>query len=212
MAAPTKLDLTREHRALFTAPTADFVEVDVPELTHLALAGHGDPNTAPAYAEAVGALYAVSYSLKMTSKRSGGPDWTVAPLEGLWDAADPSVFTRGRKTEWDWTMLILQPAHVDAAAFEAAVAAVATKKPELAEPLARLELRRWTEGRSLQILHVGPYDDEAPTLARLHDEVMPERGLAFDGLHHEVYLGDPRRAAPEKLRTILRQPVRPSVE
>ncbi|GAA1139855.1 hypothetical protein GCM10009583_07130 [Ornithinicoccus hortensis] len=131
----------------------------------------------------------------------------VSPLEGLWSSEDPTTFTERRKDEWDWTMLIAFPEPVDREDLAQGLARAAHKKPEL--PVSDVRVLELTEGRSLQIMNVGSYDDEGPTLARLHHEVMPERGLTFNGPHHEIYLGDPRRAAPETLRTVLRQPVRP---
>ena len=134
--------------------------------------------------------------------------FVVAPLEGLWRADDPETFVTRQKDAWSWTMLIAQPDWIDETLVAEAVAAVRAKgdRPTLA--LDGLQLRELREGRSVQILHVGSYDDEAPTLARLHDEWMPQHGLAFNGDHHEIYLSDARRTAPAKLRTVLRQPVR----
>jgi hypothetical protein len=201
-----KFDPKRAYRGLY-APRTEFEFVDVPEFLYLAVDGHGDPNTAPAYADALEALYAVAYAVKFASKHAGC-DFVVGPLEGLWRADDATAFTGRRKDEWSWTMLLVQPEWITAADVAEAVASVRAKKRlpslELVHPV------RYAEGRCVQILHHGPYDDEAPMLARLHDEFMPEHGLAFNGDHHEVYLTDARRTAPEKLRTVLRQPVRPA--
>ena len=201
-----KFDPKLAYRALY-APRTEFEFVDVPELLYLAVDGRGDPNTAPAYARALEALYPVAYAIKFASKRAGR-DFVVGPLEGLWRADDATAFTGRRKDEWSWTMLLVQPEWITAADVAEGVASVHAKKRlpslELVHPM------RYAEGRCVQILHHGPYDDEAPTLARLHDEFMPEHGLAFNGDHHEIYLTDPRRTAPEKLRTVLRQPVRPA--
>jgi hypothetical protein len=205
-AARPKVDLKTLHRELYSAPRGRFVEVDVPPLTYLAVDGEGDPNSTASYREAVEALYTLSYALKFAARKRLGRDHVVGPLEGLWTADDPGVFVRREKDAWRWTMLILQPDWVDADL----VADVARQVRDTKE-LAALELverRTLTEGRSVQTLHVGPYDAEGPVLASLHDEYLPTRGLTFAGPHHEVYLGDPRRTAPERLRTILRQPVR----
>ncbi|KRC59435.1 hypothetical protein ASE14_16015 [Agromyces sp. Root81] len=200
-----KFDAKRAHRELYAPPT-EFVFVDVPEILYLAVDGHGDPNTAPEYAAALEALYAVAYTIKFASK-GAGRDFVVGPLEGLWRADDETAFTSRRKEEWSWTLMLAQPDWVTPAEVEAAIATVGAKKSlpslGLVKPL------RYAEGRSVQILHRGPYDDEAPTLARLHDEFIPDHGLAFNGDHHEIYLTDARRTAPDKLRTVLRQPVRP---
>ncbi len=198
-----KIDLKRRYSDLYSAPRY-FVEVTAPTLTYLVVEGMGDPNVSPAYAEAVESLYAVSYAVKFASKQAGR-DYVVAPLEGLWTAPDLAVFTERDKSAWHWTMMILQPDWIDAPMVAKARADVAAKKGLAAE----VELRSLTEGRCVQVLHMGPYDDEAPLLDRLHREYMPEHGLTFAGPHHEIYLSDPRRVAPTKLRTILRQPVRP---
>ncbi|MDI9913940.1 GyrI-like domain-containing protein [Rhodococcus sp. IEGM 1379] len=200
-----KYDCKKAHKELYTPTTKAFVFVDVPELTYIAVDGHGNPNTSPEYADAVEALYAVAYTLKFTSKKTQGRDFVVAPLEGLWRASDMDAFVGGDKDDWAWTMMIAQPDWITGADIEQAHATAAGKKN-----LPALDLLRpvtFTEGRSVQILHIGAYDDEAPTLARLHDEFMPEHGLTFNGDHHEIYLSDARKTVPSKLRTILRQPV-----
>jgi len=202
----TRYDIKSARRELYTATHA-FETVDVPELRFLAVEGQGDPNTAPEFTAAIEALYATSYTLKFASKNELGRDFAVAPLEGLWRAADVEAFTRGDKSSWEWTVLIAQPDWVTESEIERATETVRGKKNLPSVGQIRLLVR--TEGRSVQILHVGSYDDEAPTLARLHHEYMPEHGLTFNGDHHEIYLSDPRRTAPERLRTILRQPVRP---
>lgn len=202
-----KYDLKKAHRELYTAPRKDFTLVDVPELRYVAIDGHGDPNTADAYREAVEALYSTAYALKFASK-ADGRDFTVGPLEGLWRADDPAVFLTREKSSWDWTMLIAQPDWITDEMVSAAVAAAGAKRANPA--LDRLRPLVFTEGPSAQILHIGPYDDETPVLKRLHEEYMPAQGYVFNGDHHEIYLSDPRRAAPEKLRTILRQPVAPA--
>ncbi|MFC9790747.1 GyrI-like domain-containing protein [Rhodococcus sp. NPDC127528] len=201
-----KYDIKKAHKSLYAPAAKEFTAVDVPEMTYIAVDGHGDPNTSVAYAAAVEALYATAYAIKFASKNAQGRDLVVAPLEGLWRAADPSTFVTREKDGWDWTMMIAQPEWITSADIEQARATAAAKKD-----LPALELLRpvtLAEGRSLQILHLGPYDDEAATLARLHDEFMPEHGLTFNGDHHEIYLNDARKTAPEKLKTILRQPVR----
>lgn len=206
-----KYDVKRALKPLYSPSVKDFVVVDVPPMRYLAVDGRGDPNTAPAYAQAVEALYGVAYTLKFRSKRELGRDLAVAPLEGLWRADDPAAFVARDKRAWSWTMLIAQPDWIDEQLVDDAVEAVRAKAKSGDAPNPALDLVRLLElheGRSAQILHVGSYDDEAPTLARLHDEWMPARGLTFNGDHHEIYLSDPRRTAPEKLKTILRQPVR----
>lgn len=200
--ATTKFDPKREIPS-YTAAHGRFDLVDVPPLRYAMVDGEGDPNTAPAYVAAVEALYAVSYAAKFRSKRELDRDYVVGPLEGLWSAADPSTFVTREKSAWSWTMMIWQPDWLPRELQEAAISTALAKAPA-AE---RLRFETLDEGLCVQTLHRGPYDDEGPTLARLHDEFMPAEGLRFNGRHHEVYFGDPRRSAPEKLRTILRQPV-----
>jgi hypothetical protein len=200
----TKLDLKKDRKALFTAPRGEFEAVVVPRVRYLMVDGHGDPNATPDYRRAVEALYSTAYALKFACKAEGR-DFVVAPLEGLWSAADPSSFVERRKHEWDWTMLIMVPDFVEDAAFAAARDKAASKLGDLPSSL-RLEALE--EGLSLQALHIGSYDEEGPLLARLHDEIMPAGGYAFAGPHHEIYLGDPRKTEPARLKTILRQPVR----
>ncbi|GGE96026.1 GyrI-like domain-containing protein [Mycetocola zhadangensis] len=202
-----KYDVKTAHKALYAPSSKDFSVVDVPELQYLAIDGHGDPNTSPEYTEALETLYPVAYSLKFESKKALGRDFVVGPLEGLWRADDMTAFTRREKDTWDWTMLINQPEWITVDMVERAVANVKAKKG--VPGAERVRLLTLNEGTTVQILHVGSYDDEAPTLHRLHHEYMPAHRLAFNGDHHEIYLSDPRRTAPAKLKTVLRQPVRP---
>ncbi|MDY7542513.1 GyrI-like domain-containing protein [Cryobacterium sp. 5B3] len=204
-------DVKREDKALYAPTNRDWELIEVPAQRFIAVDGRGDPNVAPAYAEAVEALYAVAYAIKFAAKRGLGRDLVVAPLEGLWYADDPAgyaAFAAGDKASWSWTMLISQPDWVTDAFIADAVTATLAKKKLPA--LASVHIESLAEGVSAQLLHVGPYDDEAPALARLHGEFLAQHGLRLNGLHHEVYLGDPRRSAPEKLKTVLRQPVAPA--
>jgi hypothetical protein len=193
--------------ASYRAAAGVFGMVEVPDLHYLMIDGHGDPNTSVRYAQAIETLYPIAYSLKFTSKNDFGRDYVVPPLEALWWADEMSVFTTARdKARWDWTLMLMTPDWIDVTLFDAVSASVATKKgPPLID---ELRLAPLAEGRCLQTLHIGPYDDEAPVLAHMHDEVIPSRGLTMTGKHHEIYLSDARRVAPAKLRTILRQPVR----
>jgi hypothetical protein len=143
--------------------------------------------------------------MKFASKTESGQDYVVPPLEGLWWADDPDDFVARRKHLWRWTMMIMVPEFVERSLYEAALA---RSRDKLGEPPVSLRLEPLDEGRCLQTLHVGSYDDEGPTLARLHNEIMPAMGVTFAGPHHEIYLGDPRRTPPQRLKTILRQPVR----
>jgi hypothetical protein len=180
--------------------------VEVPPQRYLVVDGHGDPDTAPAYTEALEALYPLAYTLKFAS-RGRGRDYVVPPLEGLWWADDMTAFTTAReKSAWDWTLMLATPDWTTTDDVAAARDAVSVKRP--GAHLDRVRVDALDEGLCVQTLHVGSFDDEGPVLADLHHRYMPEHGLVMTGRHHEVYLSDPRRTAPERLRTILRQPVR----
>ena len=199
-----KLDLKKSRKELFSAPHNRFVQIDVPPVSYLMADGHGDPNSAPEYTAAVQSLYATAYTIKFLYK-ADGRDFVVAPLEGLWSARDPESFIARRKDEWDWTMMIMVPDFVDEPSFQRARARAAEKLGAISDSL-RLETLE--EGLCLQALHIGSYDEEGPLLAKLHNEIMPAERYDFAGRHHEIYLGDPRKTAREKLKTLLRQPVR----
>ncbi len=204
-AADDKIDFRKTLDA-YRAQRGRFRMVDVPDLQYLMTDGHGDPNTSPAFTEAVEALYPVAYALKFASKRDLGRDYVVPPLEGLWWADDMEAFTTARdKSRWDWTLMLMVPDWIDPAMVTSAMGRTAAKHRP-----ARLDdvrLRTLSEGRCVQTLHVGSFDDEAGVLARLHHEFIPGHGLRMAGTHHEIYLSDFRRVAPDKRRTILRQPV-----
>lgn len=208
MDAAAKVDLVKTLDG-YRAKRGEFRVLEVPEQRYLMVDGHGDPNTSPLYTAALEALYPVAYKLKFASKRELGRDYTVPPLEGLWRAEDPALFTTARdKSRWDWTMMILVPDWLGHDEFERAIAEAGAKSRP--ERLGDIRFEPLTEGLCVQTLHVGSYDDEAPVLARMHDEFIPAQGLRMTGIHHEIYLSDARRTAPEKLRTILRQPVAPA--
>lgn len=201
-----KIDLRKALKHLYK-PSAKKPEiVDVAEMNFLMIDGEGDPNTSEAFQDAVGALYAASYTLKFTFKQGDPPiDWTVMPLEGLWWADDMTEFDISDKSNWKWTLMIVQPGPVTAGAVADAIEQVQKKKGELSA-LAQLRFEAFHEGLSAQIMHIGPYSDEGPTIQKLH-EFIRESGHELRGKHHEIYMGDPRRSAPEKLKTIIRQPM-----
>lgn len=201
-----KVDFRRERPDLYKPSAKDFTEVDIPDFAFLMIDGEGDPNTSESYAQALEALYALSYAAKFASKQSLDRDYVVAPLEGLWHSDRMESFVDRSKSEWKWTMMIRQPDWLDQGMVDDARAK--SEKKGLAS-LASVRWQRFAEGASVQILHIGSYDDEAPTIARLHTEYLPQHGLVENGLHHEIYLSDPRRVDAAKLKTILRQPVRP---
>ncbi|SEQ54163.1 GyrI-like domain-containing protein [Microlunatus flavus] len=199
-----KSDLRREITT-YTAPRGRFQLVVVSPARYLALDGRGDPNSAPAYRDALATLYPVAYRLKFTSKTVLDRDYTVMPLEALWWSDDMDTFTTARdKSRWHWRLLNLVPSWLGAEDVAAARRTVA--RSGHAPLVDALRYEPLDEGLVVQTLHVGPYDDEGPVLAAMHEHVAAE-GYALSGRHHEVYLSDPRRTAPARLRTILRQPV-----
>jgi hypothetical protein len=201
-----KIDLKKQLKHLYAPSVKEVGVVDVPPLSFLMVDGMGDPNsTSGEYREAVEVLYLVSYWLKFAAKK--GPlqiDSTVMPLEGLWWADDMSSFSIGDRSEWKWTSMIVQPEHVTAEMVEEARAEVDKKKRPPA--LAKMRFESYDEGKCAQVMHVGPYEAEAPTIERLHAFIAGV-GANRVGKHHEIYLSDPRRAAPEKMKTVIRQPM-----
>jgi hypothetical protein len=198
-----KIDLKKELKPLYTASVKEATLLTVPPLKYLMFNGYGDPDANPEFQAGIEALYAVSYTLKFMFKEAQGLDWGVPPLEGLWWML-MADFDPDRRDDWRWTLMIPQPEAVNREVLDQALAAVKKKKPLPVLDYLRLEI--YSEGQAAQILHVGPYHDVAPTIGRLH-AFIKEKGYHFCGKHHEIYLSDPRRTAPEKLKTILRQPI-----
>lgn len=199
-AAGAKIDLRKSPLYRATAGHVDFVTI--PAARYLMIDGEGDPNGSPAFQEAVQALYAMSYTLRSLVRRDGGQDFAVMPLEGLWWTEDARPLLDGDKAGWKWTLMIAQPDAVTPTRFVEARKTIEGKGIGAA---ARIRLTRLREGRAAQMLHVGPYATEGPTIERVL-RAIAEKGGAPAGRHHEIYLGDPRRSAPGKLRTIVRQP------
>lgn len=199
-----KIDFRKSLKTLYQPSAKAFELIEVPAMQFVMVDGAGNPNTAEGYKHALEWLYATSYALKFAVRHATGQDYVVPPLEGLWWSEDMESFIRRDKDRWQWTVMIMAPDFASRALYEAAVEKARGK---LGESPASLRLERYEEGLSVQILHIGSYDDEGPTLARLHDEFMPQNGLVATGHHHEIYLSDARKTAPEKLKTILRQPV-----
>jgi hypothetical protein len=196
------LDLRKSLKDLYSPSAKKAVEVEVPEMSFLMIDGRGDP-ASTSYHDAMMALYALAYTLKFSYKKAGVLDYPVMPLEGLWWAEDMAAFTEAKRDAWLWTSMIMLPDQVTAEAVEEAREEAGRKKRLPALPAVRLE--RFQEGRAAQIMHIGPYSEEGPTIARLH-EFIRERGAQLRGKHHEIYLGDPRRTAPDRLKTVIRQP------
>ena len=202
----TKTDFKKELRHLYKPTAKAFTVVEVPRMQFLMVDGHGDPNTAQEYKDAIEALYAVAYRIKFASKRELDRDYVVPPLEGLWWAEDMDAFTTSRdKSAWDWTMMIMQPKWITGEMVAGAIAHVDSAKNLHALPNLRRE--EYHDGLSVQILHIGSYDDEGPVLHSMHHQFIPQNNFRLAGKHHEIYLSDARRVVPEKLRTVLRQPV-----
>lgn len=197
-----KVDLKKDLAYLYNPPKR-FELVDVPPLNFLMLDGHGDPNNNPEYEAVVGTLYALAYALKFAIKKSLGVDYGVLPLEGLWWVPDMAEFSVEDKSAWDWTMMIMQPDWVTAELVEIAREEVRRKKNP--PRLDQLRFETYAEGLAAQVMYLGAYRDEGPTIAALH-AFIAEQGCTPNGKHHEIYLGDPRRTAPEKLKTVIRQP------
>lgn len=201
-----KVDFKKEFDYLYKPSAKEFSLVTVPKLQYLMVDGKGNPNTSPEYQVTLEALYSVSYTLKFASKKEIGRDYVVPPLEGLWWADNMSAFAKGHKDSWKWTMMIMVPDWINKAMVKAAINTVGEKKSN--SKLKELRFESLKEGKCVQIMHIGSYDDEAPVLNKLHHEYLPQHGLEFNGKHHEIYLGDPRKTVPSKLRTVLRQPVK----
>jgi len=202
----SKIDLKKELKQLYFPSAKEVTVVDVPPMNFLMIDGRGDPNTSPEFKDAIEALYAVSYTLKFTiKKQTPQQDYIVMPLEGLWWSDDLSQLDLEEKGSWRWTAMIVQPPFITKELVAQAREEVAGKKDLPA--LSKLRFERFHEGLSAQIMHIGPYSAEGPTIERLHS-FIEEHGYEMRGKHHEIYLSDPRRVAPEKLKTVIRQPIK----
>ena len=198
-----KMDWKKDLKQLYFPP-ANPVTVEVPPINYLMLDGHGDPNHSEHYQAVVEALFSLAYTLKFAIKKAGGAEYAVFPAEGLWWVEDMREFNIEHKENWDWTMMIAQPQPVTPEWVEQS-RREALKKKGLAL-LEQVRFETYTEGCCAQLMHTGPYSAEGPTVARLHAYIV-EQGGRMDRLkHHEIYLGDVRKTAPEKLKTVIRQP------
>jgi hypothetical protein len=204
-----KIDLKKELKHLYLPSAKEVTLVDVPEFKFAMVDGvipaSVPPGESPEFTNALDMLYGISYGLKFKSKlRDENPiDYTVMALEGLWWVKS-GVFDFGKIEPWFFTALILQPDHISQDMFNEAAEELSKKKPEL--PFGKLRLEGFQEGRCIQIMHIGPYAEEPRTLAKM-ETFMEENGYKIRGKHHEIYIGDPRRAKPERLKTVLRHPV-----
>lgn len=201
-----KIDYKKELKHLYHSSAQAVAVVDVPPMNFLMIDGAGDPNTSQEFKDAVEALYTLSYTLKfMIKKGDVGIDYGVMPLEGLWWADDMSRFSTEHKDDWKWTVMIMQPEYVTRELCGAAVEQVRKKKDPKA--LSRVRFETFSEGRAAQIMHRGPFSEEGPTIEKLHTFIK-EKGYRLSGKHHEIYVSDMRKTAPEKLKTIIRQPMK----
>jgi hypothetical protein len=201
-----KVDFKKEFKSLFNPPSREVVIVDVPRFNFLMIDGMGDPRTSKEYMDAIEALFSVSYTLKfMVKKGKLAIDYGVLPLEGLWWADDMNSFVLGNRDVWKWTAMIMQPEYVTEELFKNAYSQIGEKKNLAALPKLRFE--SFQEGLSAQIMHVGPYSEEKSNIEKIH-KVIKEKGYDLAGKHHEIYISDPRKSAPEKLKTVIRQPMR----
>lgn len=199
-----KLDFKKELKDLYTGKVGEMKVVTVPKLKYLMFDGQGDPNTSKDFANAFGVLYPVAYTLKFMCKALG-KDYSVMPPEGTYWAEDMTDFLTQKKGNWHWTLMMVQPDFVTDEMFHEAVEQVRTKKNPPA--LGRLRYSTLDEGRAAQVMYMGPYDQEGPTIDALHEFIRKQGGtLAGQKKHHEIYMSDMRRTAPEKLKTIIRQP------
>jgi hypothetical protein len=204
------LDYKKQMKELYFPPNTQPVLIDVPEMQFVMADGHGDPNTSALFQDAMQALYGLSYTIKFMLKTENTQDYVVFPLEGLWWMEDMREFSLDRKDEWLWTVMIRQPEWVNQTHFKKAIEEIKRKKQAKKEPvpesLSRVRFERFKEGLSTQIMHIGPFAAEAPTIAKLHSYIT-EQGFKLRDKHHEIYMSDPRRTPQEKLKTVIRQPV-----
>ncbi len=201
-----KIDFKKKLKELYQPTHKDFSVVTVPNMLFVMIDGTGAPE-GENFNTAVQWLYSTVYPIKFMSKKKMGKDFVMAPLEGLWWADDMDDFIKGNREKWKWRLMIVLPEWTSEELFEEGVAKGMKK---LGERPKSLRMEWFEEGLSVQIMHKGPFSDEAPVIARMHHEFIPGNGLVENGHHHEIYLSDARRTAPEKLKTVLRQPVKHS--
>ena len=199
-----KKDLPKELQALYFPSPKEPVFVDVPPMQFAMVDGAGDPNSSKGFQEAIGALYGVAYTAKFAAKKRGIREVMVMPLEGLFWTEGSDVFIPDDKGQWHWTLMLMEPPAVTRKLFDDSVRELRERKNP--PGLSRIRLEKWKEGKAAQILHVGPYSAERPTIERLHAFIR-DNGYRLSGKHHEIYMGNPQRSAPEKLKTVVRQPM-----
>ena len=204
---PAKLDFKKTMKEYYQPSSKEVVLVEVPEMQFLMIDGMGSPGDSKEYQDALAALYPIAFKAKFLSKAKG-KDYVVPPLEGLWWADNMDDFIEGNRDKWKWTMMIMVPEWISQDIIDEAIAITKEKKPELKELLPKLRLEKYKEGKAAQIMHIGPYSEEGPTVQKIHDFIQKEGGK-MDGhkkKHHEIYLSDPRKANPATMKTVIRQP------
>jgi hypothetical protein len=204
---PAKIDFKVKYKELYKPSAKEIVIVEVPEFQFLMIDGMGSPGDSQEFLDAYTVLYPVAYKVKFFSKAKG-KDYVVPPSEGLWWADDMGDFLEGKRDKWKWKLMLLQPDWITQKMIEEAIEITKDKKPEIPKAIDNLRLEKYHEGKSAQIMYIGPFKDEAPTIEKIHAFIEGQGGK-FDGQkqkHHEIYLSDPRKSAPEKLKTVIRQP------
>ena len=204
---PTKVDFKKSMKNLYQPSAKEVVVVDVPEMNFLMIDGMGSPGDSQEYQDALSTLYPVAFKTKFLSKAKG-KDYVVPPLEGLWWADNMEDYRSGKRDVWLWSMMIRQPDWITQEIIDEAIEITRKNKPELYELLDKLRFEKYNEGHCAQIMHLGPFSEEGPTVDRVH-KFIEESGGTLEGLthkHHEIYLSDPRRAKPENMKTVIRQP------
>ena len=204
---PAKKDFKKELKELYQPSSKEVVTVEVPEMQFLMIDGIGSPGDSQEYLDALATLYPIAFKTKFISKGKGR-DYVVPPLEGLWWADDMDDFSEGNRDKWKWTMMIMQPEWITKKIIEEAIEITKEKTLELAKILLKLRSEKFKEGKVAQIMYIGPYSEEGPTIQKIHDFIK-DKGGKFDGhnlKHHEIYLSDPRKSKQENMKTVIRQP------
>ena len=204
---PAKIDFKKTMKEFYQPSPKQVVMVDVPEMQFLMFDGMGSPGDSKEYQDALAALYPIAFKTKFLSKAKGR-DYVVPPLEGLWWADNMNDFTQGNRDKWKWTMMIMQPDWITKEMINESIEITKESKPELLKVISKVRLEEYNEGKAVQIMHIGPYSEEGPTIQKLHTFIKKQGGT-FDGhenKHHEIYLSDPRKANPATMKTVIRQP------
>ncbi len=200
-----KIDYKKEMKHLYKPSKKQADQVEISAMNYLMIDGKGDPNTSQEFQDAIATLYPVAYAIKFYFKKNKDIDYGVMPLEGLWWAEDMSNFSTDNKDDWLWTLMIMQPEIVTEDIYNLCLDEVKTKKD--LPFIDKIRFESYEEGLSAQIMHVGPFSEEGPTIRKVHD-FIEQNGYKLAGKHHEIYLKDMRKTAPEKLLTVIRQPMR----